>query len=135
MYHLFLIILAIGLIAGLTNLDMLKGWLRTVVVIAATIIITLTSYQIGWVDGHVVGTFNVYQYHNPDEELGTVDRIEGGFVVIEQPEKCGDPIIIHESLLPDYVMEGDVIMRDLSINVQATFDKYIYNRRLLDLLE
>lgn len=132
MHYLFLIALAIGLIAGLTNLDMLKGWLRTVVVISATIIIILTSYHVGWVDGYDVGKFNVYQYHSPDEELGTVDRIEGEFVVIEQPEKCGDPIIIHTSLLPDYIMEGDVIMRDLSVNTSATFYRYLYNKRLAE---
>lgn len=131
---LSLVILLIGVIdrAGLSHLDITKGWLKDIIVVSATLLVALTTYQVGWVDGNNAGRLHIYQYYNPDETLGVIDRIENEYVVIEQPKYCGDPIIIHTSLLPDYIIEGDVIMRDLSVNVGATFDRYMYNRRALD---
>lgn len=134
MFYIFAVICAVILTAGITYLNIIKGWFKIIAIASATLLISVTSYQIGWVDGYDAGKVFLDQYYNPNDILGIVDKIENGFIVIEQPKNCGDPIIVHESFLPDYVIEGDVIMKDLSVNIGETFNRYLFNKRKLEQL-
>jgi hypothetical protein len=63
--------------------------------------------------------------------FGVVEKIEGGFVVIEDDD--GKILHIERHLLPENVREGDVInLDDMTINEEETGRRKDYVRSLID---
>jgi hypothetical protein len=126
--QIIILMLAVISLIIIIQLDItLNKNLVSTLVVLMTMTGTAGAYGIGAINGrHTIelDTEKYFDYFDPDEELGTVDSIHQAYVVIESP-RTTELIILERSLFSELLLEGDVVMKDLSINYVESFNRRI----------